>query len=215
MLKKANSNRVLTQTKERENLARDGTNRGGRRVRAGDKPFSLVDKIAAGKSASVLDVSEFDIEKHFDLGEFSSIADLNGENIPRPGEYLSRQQKDGEPLGADKIFEETWAWLKARKCEKFVNPRLVESYAQAFARYIQCEEAISKFGFLGKHPTTGNAIANPFVQMSISFQKQANIIWYEIFDIVKQNCTTEFVGTPQNDDMELLLMARKRKQCYT
>lgn len=190
-------------------MARDGTNRGGRRVRAG----SLVDKIAAGKSASVLDVLEFDIEKHFDLGEFSSIANLDGENIPRPGEYLSRQQKDGEPLGADKIFEETWAWLKARKCEKFVNPRLVESYAQAFARYIQCEEAISKFGFLGKHPTTGNAVANPFVQMSISFQKQANIIWYEIFDIVKQNCTTEFVGTPQNDDMELLLMARKRKQC--
>ncbi len=98
-----------------------------------------------------------------------------------------------------------------RRCEKFVNPRLVEAYSQAFARYIQCEEAISKFGFLGKHPTTGSAIANPFVQMSLSFQKQANLIWYEIFDIVKQNCTTDFIETPQNDMMELLLTARKKK----
>jgi len=67
-----------------------------------------------------------------------------------------------------------------------VNPRLIESYAQAFARFIQCEEAISTYGLLGKHPTTGGAIASPFVSMSQNFQKQANLIWYEIFDIVKQ-----------------------------
>lgn len=87
----------------------------------------------------------------------------------------------------------------------------MESYAQAFARYIQREEAISKFGLLGKHPTTGAAIANPFVQMSISFQKQANLLWYEIFDIVKQNCTTDFSDTPQDNTMELLLTARRKK----
>lgn len=191
-------------------MARDGTNRGGRRVRAGDKPDSLVDKIASGKSARVFDTSEFDIDDSFELNDFSDMSDLNGVNIPKPSEYLSSQQKDGKPLGADKIFKETWIWLKERRCEKFVNPRLVEAYSQAFARYIQCEEAISNFGFLGKHPTTGSAIANPFVQMSQSFQKQANLIWYEIFDIVKQNCTTDFTETPQNDVMELLLTARRK-----
>ena len=41
-------------------------------------------------------------------------------------------------------------------------------YAQAFARYIQCEEATS------------------------TYQKSANLIWYEIYDIVKQNCTEVF-----------------------
>jgi hypothetical protein len=45
--------------------------------------------------------------------------------------------------------------------------------------------------------------------MSQSFQKQANLIWYEIFDIVKQNCTTAFVGNPQDDIMEALLSGRK------
>ena len=210
--KKSSSNGVLKKyKKEVKNLAKDGTNRGGRRVRAGDKPFPLVDKIAAGKSASVLDISEFEIDEQFDLNDFSEMSELQGENIPKPSEYLNAQQKNGKSLGADKIFRETWIWLKERRCEKFVNPRLVEAYSQAFARFIKCEEAISTFGFLGKHPTTGNAIANPFVQMSISFQKQANLLWYEIFDIVKQNCTTDFTEPAQNDVMELLLTTRKKR----
>ena len=74
-------------------------------------------------------------------------------------------------------------------CAQFVSKRLLEAYAQSFVRFIQCEKAISDFGLLGKHPTTGAAIASPFVAMSQSFQKQANVLWYEIFDIVKANCT--------------------------
>ncbi len=35
--------------------------------------------------------------------------------------------------------------------------------------------------------------------MSVGFQKQINIIWYEIFDIVKQNCTISFTDIPQDD----------------
>ena len=192
-------------------MAKDGTNRGGRRVKAGGKPASLVDKIASGKSARVFEPFEFDVDDNFEPDDFVNMPELEGENIPKPSDYLSAEQKDGTHLKADKIFEETWIWLKKRKCESFVNPRLVEAYSQAFARYVQCEEAISKFGFLGKHPTTGAAIANPFVQMSVSFSKQANLLWYEIFDIVKQNCTTEFNDTPQDNVMELLLTARRKK----
>lgn len=191
-------------------MAKDGTNRGGRRVKAGSKPDALTDKIAVGKSAKIFEPIDFDIDSDFETDNFMDTADLEGENIPKPSEYLKSRQKDGSLLGADRIFNETWLWLKKRKCDKFVNPRLVESYSQAFARYIQCEEAISKFGFLGKHPTTGAAIANPFVQMSVSFQKQANLLWYEIFDIVKQNCTKDFSDTPQDNVMELLLTARRK-----
>lgn len=192
-------------------MAKDGTNRGGRRVKAGGKPASLADKIASGKSARVFEPFDFDVDDNFEPDDFVNMPELEGENIPKPSDYLSAEQKDGTHLKADKIFKETWIWLKKRKCESFVNPRLVEAYSQAFARYVQCEEAISKFGFLGKHPTTGAAIANPFVQMSVSFGKQANLLWYEIFDIVKQNCTTEFNDTPQDNVMELLLTARRKK----
>lgn len=189
-------------------MAKDGTNRGGRRVRAGDKPQPLADKIANGKAAKVLEVT-MPSETVLDAPDLEVDSDMPGEEMPSPSDYLSSRQKDGKPLGADALYIETWKWLKERGCEKFVNPRLIESYAQAFTRYIQCEEAISIYGLLGKHPTTGGAIASPFVQMSQSFQKQANLIWYEIFDIVKQNCTTAFVGNPQDDIMEALLSGRK------
>ncbi len=192
-------------------MAKDGTYRGGRRVKAGSKPESLVDKIAAGKEASILETHDFSPDDLFMPEDPKGISDLYGEDMPEPSEYLSARQKDGRPLGADEIYEETWFWLKDRRCEKLVNPRLIESYAQAFARYIQCEEAISTYGLLGKHPTTGGAIASPFVSMSQNFQKQANLIWYEIFDIVKQNTTTAFISTPQDDMMERLLRKKKER----
>ena len=62
-----------------------------------------------------------------------------------------------------KEWNTSWGWLNQRNCEKLVNPRLLESYSQAFARYIKCEEAISQFWLLGKHPTTGGVIASPIV----------------------------------------------------
>jgi hypothetical protein len=189
-------------------VAKDGTNRGGRRIRAGDKPKPLADKITTGKAAKILEVPDLN-PAILEAADLDAAADIYGEDMPAPGDYLSARQKDGKPLGADALYKETWRWLKDRACEKFVNPRLIEAYAQAFTRYIQCEEAISTYGLLGKHPTTGGAITSPFVQMSQSFQKQANLIWYEIFDIVKQNCTTAFAGNPQDDIMEALLSGRK------
>ena len=186
-------------------MAKDGTNRGGRRVRAGDKPDALADKIARGKAAQVIDLPIAELDGTDDYGP---VPDLPGADMPHPSSYLSAKQRDGEPLGADIIFTETIRWLKERGCDRLVNPRLVESYSEAFARYIQCSEAVSKFGLLGKHPTTQAPIASPFV--ALSFQKQANLLWYEIFDIVKQNCTTAYEGSPQDDAMEKLLRARSK-----
>ena len=79
-------------------MARDGTNRGGRRVRAGDKPDALLDKIQKGRPAQVMELPITPLEGTDDFG---SIADLTGADIPQPDSYLSAQQRDGEPLGAD------------------------------------------------------------------------------------------------------------------
>ena len=191
-------------------MARDGKNRGGRRVRAGDKPAPAAEKIQKGQQVQILNndiptLSPTELEA-VDLPEG---AVMNGVDMPKPSDYLSARQKNGIPLGADEIYKETWLWLKERNCEKLVNPRLIEAYAQAFARYIQCEEATSTYGLLGKHPTTGGVITSLFVQMSQQYQKSANLIWYEIYDIVKQNCTEVFEDNP-NDTMELLLRARRK-----
>ena len=149
------------------------------------------------------DMTDFDVD---DIGDG---VELEGMDMPSPDDYLSALQKDGKPLGADEIYKETWLWLKERGCERLVNKRLLESYSEAFARYIQCSEAVSKYGMLGKHPTTGAAIANPFTQLLMNFQKQANLLWYEIYDIVKQNCTEPFEGSPQDSVMEQLLRSRR------
>ncbi len=191
-------------------MARDGTNRGGRRVRAGDKPMPAAEKLQNGMEVRVMsnDLPTFEPEK-LEAVDLPEGASMEGSAMPKPGEYLSARQKNGIPLGADEIYKETWRWLKERNCERLVNKRLIESYAQAFARYIQCEEATSTYGLLGKHPTTGGVMASPFVQMSQQYQKTANLIWYEIYDIVKQNCTEVFEDNP-NDTMELLLRARRK-----
>lgn len=87
-------------------------------------------------------------------------------------------------------------------------PRLIEAYAQALARYAQREQVFSKFGLLGKHPTTGAAIASPFVAASQSFGKQAKVHWHEIYEIVRATCTTDYAGTTPGDEvMEQLLNA--------
>jgi len=52
-------------------------------------------------------------------------------------------------------------------------------------------------------------VSSPFVQMASQFQKAANLIWMEIYDIVKQNCTEEFEDGNPNDTMEQLLRSRK------
>ena len=46
--------------------------------------------------------------------------------------------------------------------------------------------------------------------MSQSYMKQVNQAWYQIYQIVKENCSVEYGGaTPQDDAMERLLRARK------
>lgn len=142
--------------------------------------------------------------------DFDNVVDLEGQPMPKPSAMLSATQKDGKPLVAADIYETTWNWLKERGCATLVSPQLLERYAMSVARWIQCEEAITEFGFLAKHPTTGNAIQSPYIAMSQNFMAQTNRLWMEIYQIVRENCASEFNGsTPQDDVMERLLQARK------
>lgn len=183
-------------------MAKDGTNRGGARIGAGAKKKPLAEKIATGNPGG----------RALTMMEFSDTATLQGNEMPEPNRMLSAEQKDGKTLVAADIYKNTWQWLNQRGCAALVSPQLLERYAMSVARWIQCEECISEYGFLAKHPTTGNAIQSPYVAMSQNFMAQTNRLWYEIFQIVKENCTGEYSGVnPQDDVMERLLTARKGK----
>lgn len=81
-----------------------------------------------------------------------SAADLEGQDMPKPSEFLSAKQKDGSQLCAAEIYKNTWEWLSVRGCATLISPQLIERYAMASARWIQCESVTSELGFLGKAP---------------------------------------------------------------
>ena len=177
-------------------MAKDGTNRGGARPGSGRKPKALKEKIDSGnpgrRRLTKLDIPE----------------SIDGVDMPTPGDYLSAEQRDGKPLGADRIYTKTFTWLKKLGCEKLINPQLVEQYAMSVARWTQCEEAISQLGLVAKSKSTGNAVTSPFVTMGQSYMKQSNILWNEIFRVVRENCVTDVLVDDKEasvDMMELLL----------
>ena len=95
-------------------------------------------------------------------------------------------------------------------CADLVSQELIEHYAMSVSRWIQCQNAISEYGYLSKHPTTNAAIASPFVSIGFQFMKQVNQLWYQIYQVVKENCSEDYRGAnPQDDVMERLLRSRK------
>jgi len=177
-------------------VAKDGTMRGGPRPGQGRPRKALTDKINDGTADNAL--------------VLPTPAEFTGEDVPPVKEYLKAQQKTGKGFCAEEVYKEVYLWLKARGCERLVSSQLIEQYAMTVSRWVQCEEAISEYGFLAKHPTTGNAIASPYVSMSQQYMKQSNQIWYQIYQVVKENCSVDFGGvSPHDDMMEKLLRAKK------
>lgn len=176
-------------------MAKDGTNRGGVRIGAGRKRKSIEEKFLDGQ----LDrhVSELEINDNAPYEDFAP---------PPPKDYLLAEQKGGGRLLSEQVYQETYRWLKSVGCAGLVTKQLVENYSMAIARHIQCEEILSKFGLLAKHPTTGEATTSPFTKMSMDYLKQASQLWYQIYAIVKENSVKGQIGAmAQSDTMDMLL----------
>ena len=161
---------------------------GGARTGAGRPRKSLSDKILEGKEkkAKILKM------------------DMVGEDMPKPSTFLSEQTKGASDNNAKAIYIKTWNWLKDRKCEKLINPQLLEQYSLSVARWQQSEKAVHQFGFLAKHPTTQMPIASPFIRIAQDFLKQSTSLWLQIYGIVKENCS-EFYGEDETDIMTQIL----------
>ena len=168
----------------------------------GRPPKPLAEKILDGNPG----------KRKLTVMEFPNAVEFQGAEMPQPRVMLSAEQKDGTILQAGEIYKTTWTWLDERGCASLVSPQVLERYSMMAARWIHCEEIITKTGYLARHTTTGNAIQSPYVAMSQNYMSQTNRLWYEIYQIVKENCATAYSGaTPQDDVMERLL-TMKRKQ---
>lgn len=136
------------------------------------------------------------------------ITDFNtGADVVTPDEiksYLSAKQKLGVLTAAD-IFKDVKAWVTESKLQDAIPSAVIEQYAMCAGRWIQCEEAISQFGFLAKHPTTGAAIASPYVAMAQSYLKQATAIWELIEEIARDNADKIVKTSPEDDKLDRLV----------
>ena len=170
-------------------MAKDGTNHGGARIGAGRPRKSKKDKVLEG-----------------DLKTVESQCDNSKAKVKPPKKYLSAKQQDGGKLCGKRIYKETQEWIAAHGCRSFVPAQLVEEYAMTIARRIQCEDFLSKYGLIAKHPTTGEPTASPFVKMSVEYSKLASQQWGQIYAIVRDNATG-FSGDTE-DPMEQLFFRR-------
>lgn len=175
-------------------MAKDGTNRGGARIGAGKKKQALFDKITEGKAET---------EK-----VMLKPTKLSASQVPDVKDFVKEMQEDGSILQAESVFNETFQWLADCNCNTLVSRQLVEQYAMSAARWIHCEQKVSKYGYISEHPTTGNAIASPYVSMAQNYLKEANFLWQQIFQIVKENCSEDYGS--QNEDMMEILLRRKQ-----
>ena len=181
-------------------MAKDGTMRGGARPNTGPKKKALAEKIVEGR-ATLEDGAVV----------LPDPVEIEGVEMPPIKDFLKAKQKNGKDLCAEDVYKSTYLWLKKKRCEKLVSTQLLEQYAMSVSRWVQCEEAISEFGFLAKHPTTGNAMQSPYVAMSQNYMKQVNQVWFQIFQVVKDNSSADIGGAnPQDDLMERLLQARRK-----
>lgn len=158
-------------------MSKDGTVRGGARVGVGTKRKSLADNILEGKSPPGLNQEMYDP------------TDLDAEDMPKVSDFLEQTQKNGEKLMAKDVARGTWKSLKKVHCEDKVNFQLIEMYSVSVARWIQCEKAISEYGFISCHSTTLNPVGSPFEAMSREYMKQINQCWYQIYQVVRDNST--------------------------
>lgn len=169
---------------------------GGARPGAGRKKKALSEKLTDGNPGKTpLTKMQFDVRQ----------SHLEGCDMPPIAEYLKQVTKNSHQNLTPEIYESTWNWLNERGCAQLVKKELIEQYALYVTRWVQCEEGINQYGLLAKHPTTQMPIASPYVSMGLSFLKQANVLWLQIYQIVKENCETPLGSNPNDDLMERLL----------
>ena len=170
--------------------------RGGARPGAGRKKSAVKEKAEngnpGGRRLEVLDIPE-----------------VEGVDMPKPHEFLSAEQRDGSTLQAEEIYTETWEWLRRWAARRGVAP------ASGAVRHVQrpldsVRGDDKPHGFPLQAPNYPEADSVPVHQHRINYMNQAVRLWNEIFQIVKENCSTDYGEvSPQDDLMERLLRARK------
>jgi len=105
---------------------------------------------------------------------------IRSAELPPVKKFLAEIQRDGSELCAADIYAETMDRLISCGCENAVSRQIVEEYAMSVARWTHIERLITKYGYIAKHPTTGEPMQSPYVAMAQNYMKQVMALRNEI-----------------------------------
>ena len=128
-----------------------------------------------------------------------------------PPEFLDKLGKNKLGPSASEQYEKTVEWLTAAGCLHLVPDDWIIKYAMLNARWLECEEANTKFGLLTKHHVSNQPTISPYVKAGLEFAKQAQDVWKQIYQVVYDNSQTDFRSfhNPNEDKMFQLLRRRE------
>lgn len=114
---------------------------------------------------------------------------------------------------ASKLYKTTIEWLTSLNCVNYIPNHLIEEYAVCKARWLECELEEQRSGLLTEHPTTKQPIKSYYVDIGITYLKQADTAYNAILDIVKLYTKNSFTDSNKDaDTMEQLLRKGKQKE---
>lgn len=185
-------------------MAKDGTQRGGKRAGSGKKPNSRIQRILDGVQPRSISVRMYDPEETEEPERIPELPEWATEKQHSPVDFRGVTVEVPE-LKTKEVFSYIWNHLETLGITRYVYVGLIQIYAMNVARWMQCEEMISRTGLLGTHPTTGADIISPYVSISQNYQKAANALWCQISQIIKDKWEGE-TDRSRNDRMEFLLL---------
>ena len=141
----------------------------------------------------------------------SDIQIIQMDNVPKDiKSFMRSKQKGGYELMAMEVFNEIKSWVKKQKLQDDIPDQLLMMYAMNFARWMQTEERLSKYGFQTQHPTTKQPIASQFVRISLDYARQTSAAWQQIAQIIKdRRMDTRMAEEPTNSLIDMLRQRRE------
>ena len=149
--------------------------RGGARKHSGRKPKALIDKIAAGNPGHRP-------LKKMEWGD--------GKDKIEPPQYLLTmdQHQPGIPSPTE-IFAKTVKQLEPSQCLELVGEELIAEYAMAKYYLLIAQYELSQTAITGQS-VKGEIIVSGFTESMLKLQKNAVMVWGQIWDIVSRNSET-------------------------
>ena len=148
--------------------------RGGPRKNSGRKPKPLADKIAAGNPGHrPLKKMDWGNKKKLEPPEYLTTMDKQMAGIPSPVE----------------IFMKTVRQLEPSDCLELIGEELLAEYAMAKYYLLIAQFELSKTAIVG-HSISGEIVVTSFTEAMLKLQKNAVLVWSQIWDIVSRNSET-------------------------